>query len=154
MLTEQEKKEIEEEVKHYPYPGVACLDALKIVQAHRGWVADDAVRDIADLLDISSEKVDGVATFYTRIYRKPVGRHVILICDSISCMIMGYEPVYKHISAKLGIHFGETTADNRFTLLPITCLGNCDQAPAMMIDNDLFNMITIENIDQIFEKYE
>jgi NADH-quinone oxidoreductase subunit E len=154
MLTEQEKQEILNEVKHYPYPGVACLDALKIVQSHRGWVEDDAVKDIAMLLDISAEKVEGVATFYTRIYRRPVGRHVILICDSISCMIMGYEPVYNYISKKLGIIFGETTSDNRFTLLPVTCLGNCDQAPTMMIDNDLFNMVSIENIDHLLENYE
>ena len=153
MLTEQEKQEILEEVKHYPYPGVACLDALKIVQSHRGWVEDEAVSDIAALLGISPEKVDGVATFYTRIYRQPVGRHVILVCDSISCMIMGYETVYKYISGKLGIIFGETTADKRFTLLPVTCLGNCDQAPSMMIDNELFNKIGIENIDQLLENY-
>jgi len=154
MLTEQEKQEIMEEVRHYPYPGVACLDALKIVQAHRGWIADDSVRDIAALLEISPEKVDGVATFYTRIYRKPVGRHVILVCDSISCMIMGYESVYDHLSRKLGIIFGETTSDNRFTLLPVTCLGNCDHAPAIMIDNDLFNRVAIEDLDQLLENYD
>jgi NADH-quinone oxidoreductase subunit E len=153
MLTEQEKQEILDEAKHYPYPGVACLDALKIVQAHRGWIEDEVVKDIASILDISAEKVEGVASFYTRIYRRPVGRHVILICDSISCMIMGYQPVYDYISKKLGINFGETTSDNRFTLLPVTCLGNCDQAPTMMIDNDLFNMVGIENIDRLLENY-
>jgi NADH-quinone oxidoreductase subunit E len=153
MLTEQEKHEILEEADHYPYPGVACLDALKIVQAHRGWVEDQAVKDIAELLDISPGMVDGVATFYSRIYRQPVGRHVILVCDSISCMIMGYETVYHHIAGKLGITFGETTADQRFTLLPVTCLGDCDHAPAMMIDNDLFSRISIENIDQLLGNY-
>ena len=153
MLTEEEIQEILEEVKNYPYAGVACLDALKIVQAHHGWVTDDAVKDIAALLDISPEKVDGVATFYTRIYRQPVGRHVILVCDSISCMVMGYETVYNYISVKLGIIFGETTADKRFTLLPITCIGNCDQAPAIMIDNELFDRVNIENIDQLLENY-
>ena len=153
MLTEHEIEEILQEAKQYPYPGVACLDALKIVQHHRGWVEDEAVRDIAALLEISPEKVEGVATFYTRIYRRPVGRHVILVCDSISCMIMGYESLYNHISGKLGIVFGETTSDKRFTLLPVTCLGNCDQAPAMMIDDELFNRVSIENIDHLLENY-
>jgi NADH-quinone oxidoreductase subunit E len=153
MLTEQEKLEIQEEAKHYPYPEVACLDALKIVQQHRGWVNDDAVKDIAALLGTSAEKVEGVATFYSRIYRRPVGRHVILVCDSISCMIMGYESVYNHISGKLGIVFGETTPDNRFTLLPVSCLGNCDQAPALMIDNELYDRVTPDNIDTLMEKY-
>ena len=153
MLTETEIQEIQEEIKHYPYPGVACLDALKIVQAHRGWIEDEVVKDIAQLLEISAEKVEGVATFYTRIYRQPVGRHIILICDSISCMVMGYEPVYDHVSKKLGIIFGETTSDNRFTLLPVTCLGNCDQAPTMMIDNDLYDKINIASIDQLLDNY-
>lgn len=153
MLTEKEKHEILEEVKLYPYPAVACLDALKIVQYHRGWVTDESVRDIAGLLALSTEQVDSVATFYSRIYRQEVGRHVILICDGISCMIMGYESLYDRIFELLGIRFGETTPDKRFTLLPVSCLGDCDHAPAMMIDNDLYNNLTVENIDQLLEKY-
>ena len=153
MLTEEEKHEILEEVRLYPYPAAACLDALKIVQHHRGWVTDESVRDIAAILDISAEHVEGVATFYSRIYRHEVGRHVILVCDGISCMIMGYEPVYDHIAEKLDIRFGETTPDKRFTLLPVSCLGDCDHAPSMMIGNDLYNNLTNEKIDLLLEKY-
>ena len=91
MLSPEEKKEIQEETKLYPYRSAACIDALKIVQHHRGWISDEAVSDIAAELEMSAEEVDSIATFYTRIYRKPVGRNIILICDSISCMIMGYE---------------------------------------------------------------
>jgi NADH-quinone oxidoreductase subunit E len=154
MLTEEERHEILEEAKAYPYPAVACLDALKIVQQHRGWVPDESVRDIAELLSLSPAQVDGVATFYSRIYRQEVGRHVILVCDGISCMIMGYETLYDHISKKLGIRFGETTPDKRFTLLPISCLGDCENAPAMMIDNELYDRLTIEKIGQVLEKYD
>ncbi len=136
MLTIEEINEIKEEITQYPYPSVACIDALKIVQKHRGWVTDESVKDIAEMLGISSEEVDGVATFYSRIYRKPVGRNVILLCDSVSCMIMGYGSLYEYISERLGIGFGGTTADMRFTLLPISCLGDCDNAPAMMINDD------------------
>ncbi len=143
-----------EEAGQYPYPAVACIDALKIVQHHRGWVSDDSVKDIAQLLEISNEDVDGVATFYSRIYRKPVGRNVILICDSISCMIMGYESMYEYISLKLGIHFGETTNDGRFTLLPNSCLGDCDHAPAMMVNNDHYNKLTFEKIDELLSNYK
>jgi NADH-quinone oxidoreductase subunit E len=113
MLSEEEKTEILKEIKQYPYPSAACIDALKIVQEHRGWVSDDAVKDIAQFLQLSNEDVDGVATFYSRIYRKPVGRNVILICDGVSCMIMGYESLYEYISTKLSIRFGQTTSDNR-----------------------------------------
>ena len=154
MLSEIEIKEIQEEIKQYPYPAVACIDALKIVQNRRGWISDESVKDIAQLLSISNEEVDSVATFYSRIYRKPVGRNVILICDSVSCLIMGYESIYSYISKKLGISFGGTTSDGRFTLLPNSCLGDCDNAPAMMINNDHFNRLTIENIDELLSRYK
>lgn len=154
MLTEEEIKEIREETKFYPYPAAACIDALKIVQDHRGWISDETVGDIASELNISDGEVDSIATFYTRIYRKPVGRNIILVCDSISCMIMGYETVYKYISGKLSISFGETTPDGRFTLLPVTCLGDCDHAPALMINKDLHNNISLVKIDEILEKYQ
>jgi NADH-quinone oxidoreductase subunit E len=154
MLSEEEKTEILKEVKQYPYPSAACIDALKIVQEHRGWVSDEAVKDIAQFLHLSNEDVDGVATFYSRIYRKPVGRNIILICDGISCMIMGYESIYEYISKKLSIGFGQTTSDNRYTLLPVSCLGDCDHAPAMMINNDHFNKLTLDKVDEILEKYK
>lgn len=153
MLSPKEKEEIQHEIKLYPYPSAACIDALKIVQEHRGWISDEAVSDIAEELQMPAEEVDSVATFYTRIYRKPVGRNIILVCDNISCMIMGYESVYKKISGKLSIRFGETTADGRYTLLPISCLGDCDHAPSMMINNDLHNNIDINKIDEILENY-
>jgi NADH-quinone oxidoreductase subunit E len=153
MLSPKEKEKIQEEIKLYPYPAAACIDALKIVQEHRGWISDEAVSDIAAELAMPAAEVDSIATFYTRIYRKPVGRNIILICDNISCMIMGYESVYKKISEKLSIRFGETTADGRFTLLPISCLGDCDHAPSMMINNDLHNNIEISKIDEILDNY-
>lgn len=153
MLSEEEKIEIQKEIKHYPHPSAACIDALKIVQNYRGWISDESVKDIAHFLQMSNEDVDSVATFYSRIYRKPVGRNVILLCDSVSCMIMGYESIYEHISKKLNISFGQTTTDNRYTLLPNSCLGDCDHAPAMMINNDHFNNLTIEKVEEILEKY-
>jgi NADH-quinone oxidoreductase subunit E len=154
MLTEEEKHEIAEEMKPFPFPQAVCIDALKIVQKHRGWVSDESVADIADFLGMPAEEVEGVATFYSRIYRRPVGRHVILLCDSMSCLIMGYESLYDHLRQKLGIAFGETTPDERFTLLPNSCLGDCDHAPAMMIDNDHYNYVTKEQIDKLLEEYK
>ena len=154
MLSTKEKEEIHEETRLYPYQAAACIDALKIVQHHRGWISDEAVEEIAAELEMSVEEVDSIATFYTRIYRRQVGRNIILVCDSVSCMVMGYESIYKHISDKLSIRFGETTPDERFTLLPISCLGDCDHAPSVMINNDLHNNLTINSIDEILEKYQ
>ncbi|HLO90889.1 MAG TPA: NADH-quinone oxidoreductase subunit NuoE [Lentimicrobium sp.] len=154
MLTDNEKKEILEEAKAFPYKKAAVIDALKIVQNHKGWLSDESIRDIAEFLEMSVDEVDSIATFYSRLYRQPVGRNVILICDGITCMIMDYESIYDYISNKLGIKFGETTSDNRYTLLPISCLGDCDNAPSMMINNDLYNRLTIENIDDLLDGYK
>ncbi len=154
MLSEEEKNEIIAEAAQYPVPANACIDALKIVQHHRGWISDESVADIAQVLGMSAEEVDDTATFYSRIYRRPVGRHLILICDSVACLIMGYESIYRHVSARLGIKFGETTADGRFTLLPISCLGDCDHAPAIMVDDDHYVNLTSESIDEIIESYK
>ena len=98
--------------------------------------------------------MDGVATFYNLIFRKPVGRHVILICDSISCWILGYEGILDRLRSRLGIRVGETTPDSRFTLLPICCLGACDRAPAIMVDDDLYGDVTPDGLDEILEKYQ
>ena len=154
MLTKLEREQINEEKKLYPYPEAVCIDALKIVQKQRGWISDEAIQDIAGELNMSADEVDGIATFYTRIYRQPVGRNIILICEGISCMVMGYENLYRYISRKLGIVFGETTGDGRFTLLPVSCLGDCDHAPAMMVNEDHYRNLTLSRIDTILEKYE
>jgi NADH-quinone oxidoreductase subunit E len=154
MLSEKEKEEIGHEMKSYPYAPAVCIDALRIVQHHRGWISDESVADVASHLGMSTDEVDGIATFYTRLYRRPVGRNVILICDSISCMILGYESLYEYLSQRLGVKFGETTPDNRFTLLPVSCLGDCDNAPVMMVNDDHFNKLTPAMIDEILAKYK
>src|SRR5512135_1593733 len=106
MLTAEERQEIESEMAHYPTREAVCIDAMKVVQRHRGWVSDENVRDVAELLGMSPADVDGVATFYNLIFRKPVGRHVIFVCDSVSCWIMGYDRVREHLCKRLGVGLG------------------------------------------------
>ncbi len=154
MLTDEEKREIEHELTLFPYSQAACVEALKIVQRHRGWVSDENIKDIAAALGLTAEEIDGVATFYNLIYRRPVGRHVILMCDSISCWIMGYDRVRTCAKKSLGIAPGETTADGRFTLLPVPCLGTCDKAPAMMVGDDLHTNVAPEKFDAVLEPYK
>ncbi|MEW6296725.1 MAG: NADH-quinone oxidoreductase subunit NuoE, partial [Thermodesulfobacteriota bacterium] len=125
----------------------------KVVQAHRGWVSDESLRDVADLLDMTPDELDGVATFYNLVFRRPVGRHVILLCDSVSCWIMGYERVRARLKERLGIGFGETSADGRFTLLPVPCLGACDHAPAMMVGQDLHQDLDADTLDALLARY-
>ena len=153
MLTDAERQEIESHVAEYPYKRAACIEALKIVQRERGWVSDENLKDIAALLEMTPSELDNVATFYNLIFRKPVGKRVILLCDSVSCWLMGYERMREHLNERLEIDFGETTADGEFTLLPMVCLGDCDHAPVMMVGNDLHNNLDPEKIDQILERY-
>ena len=154
MLTETEIQSINHEITLVPHKKAAVIEALKIVQKHRGWINDEMVNAIADHLEISPAEVDSVATFYNLIFRKPVGRHVILLCDSITCYVMGYEKLYAGLQQKLKIKFGETSSDQRFTLLPNACLGCCDHAPALMIDEELFRDLTVETLDEILSKYK
>jgi NADH-quinone oxidoreductase subunit E len=154
MLTEEEKREIDKEIEKYRHKRAAGPEALKIVQKHRGWISDESISDIAQYLDMTDDELDSVATSYDLIFRKPVGRHVILLCDSVSCWIMGYEGIFDYLKSKLGITFGQTTTDGRFTLLPVACLGACDKAPVMMVDETLHVELDREKIDELLEQYQ
>lgn len=153
MLTEEERKEIKKELGHYAQKRSACVEALKVVQRHRRWVSDEALQDVAELLEMTPDELDSVATFYNLIFRRPVGRHVMLICDTVSCWLMGYEALLAHLHQRLGIGLGETTPDGRFTLLPVPCLGACDHAPVLMIDDDLHLDMDEEKLDRLLEAY-
>lgn len=152
-LSAVEHAAIEEEMGHYEDPRAASIEALKIVQQQRGWVPDGACEAIGAVLGISAADVEGVATFYSQIFRQPVGRHIIRVCDSMTCYIGGHESVLESIRKELGIGPGQTTADNRFTLIPVCCLGNCDKAPALMIDDDTFGDVSADSVAALLEAY-
>jgi NADH-quinone oxidoreductase subunit E len=154
MLSPEEREEIEAELPHYPTKQAVSIDAMKILQKYRGWVSDEALQDIAEFLGMSASDLDGVATFYNLIFRKPVGRHVAYVCDSVSCWIMGAQRVTEHMTTHCGSTLGEITRDGRFTVLPIVCLGACDHAPVMMVDDDLHLDLTPEKAVELLERYE
>ncbi len=149
----QDREEIMHCIEHYDDPRAASIDALKIVQKRHGWVPDEAIAAIGGILGIPSADVEGVATFYNLIFRKPVGRHVIKVCDSISCFLTGYDDLIAAIKQHLNLEYGHTTADGRFTLLPICCLGNCDKGPVIMIDDDTHGPVTPAQIATLLETY-
>ncbi len=153
-LSEAERSAIEHEMHHYEDPRAASIEALKIVQKQRGWVPDGAADAIGAILGIPASDVEGVATFYSQIFRQPVGRHIIRVCDSMTCFIGGHENVLGSIKSELGIVPGQTTADGRFTLLPVCCLGNCDKAPALMIDDETFGDVQPEGVAQLLESFQ
>jgi NADH-quinone oxidoreductase subunit E len=154
MLSAEEKIEIEKAISLVPVRKAAGIEALKIVQEHRRWISDESLQDVADYMQMTREELDSIATFYNLLFRKPVGRHIILVCDSISCWVMGYEGIVAELSKRLQIKFGETTFDGRYTMLPNCCLGTCDCAPAFMIDNDLYRNVKADQLDEILSKYK
>ena len=152
-LNEEEVAEIEHERTLYPDTRAVGLEALKIVQKHRGWVSDESLLAVAEYLGLPVAELEGVATFFNLIYRQPVGRNVILYCKSVSCWIMGCDEVKEKISGELGIDYGETSEDGEFTLLPAPCLGDCDRAPVMMVGPDQHRNLDEKNLGEIFARY-
>jgi NADH-quinone oxidoreductase subunit E len=153
MLSREERAEIDAEIAILPDRRSACIEALKTVQRHRRWIDDEALADVAAYLGLSTAELEGVASFYNLLFRRPVGRHVILLCDSVSCWLLGNEPLKQALIARLGASFGEVTTDDRFTALPIQCLGACDRAPALMIDEDLHGPIAARDLDSLLARY-
>jgi NADH-quinone oxidoreductase subunit E len=149
VLSEVERAAIDAELAHLPYRQAAGIDALRIVQAHRGWVSDESLRAVARYLHMAPEELEGVATFYNMIFRRPVGERVILLCNSVSCWVEGCDRVREQLRARLGIGLGETSADGRFTLLPVQCLGACDRAPVIMVGDDLHPQVDDASLEQI-----
>ena len=148
-LSGEEREHIAAMAAHGETARSACIEALKYVQSRHGWVNDAQLAAIAHLLGLSAAELDSVATFYNLIFRKPVGKHVIFLCDSVSCWIMGRERVCAQLHQRLGISQGETTKDGTYTLLPIVCLGHCDHAPAMLIDETLYGDVDAAKLDAI-----
>lgn len=152
-LSNQEIEAIEAEAAHLPDRQSAAIEALQIVQAKRGWVSDESLSAIARLLEMSTAELDSIATFYNLIFRQPVGRHVIMICDSVSCYVMGCDRVRSAVAEHLGIQPGQTTEDGRFTLLPIVCLGACDRAPVMMVDDEVLGDVQAGAVADLLERF-
>jgi NADH-quinone oxidoreductase subunit E len=154
MLPEDVRSEIAAVLDRCVHPHCAAVDALLIITDRYRWISDEHLSAVAQLLRMTVEQLDSVASFYNHLYRCPVGRHVILVCDSVSCWIVGYDGIRDYLIRKLGIELGQTTADDRFTLLPIQCLGACEKAPAMMVDEQLYGDLTPELVDEILSRYE
>ena len=151
MLTEEDQHEIERAIHENEPRCMAVGAALAVVQRENGWVSDEQIQEIATFLHMTPAEVDSIATFYSMIYRRPVGRHVICVCDGVSCHIMGYKALHDHLQKCLKISLGETTTDNLITYLPCSCLGHCEQAPVIMVDGQVIGHMTPEKIDTILK---
>ncbi|MCW5197651.1 NADH-quinone oxidoreductase subunit NuoE [Buchnera aphidicola] len=144
-------KEIRCLKKHVQDNRSILIESLKIVQKYYGWVSDNSMIFLSEILKIPVSEIESVATFYSQIFRNPVGRYVIKFCDSVVCYITGYKKIKKTLEKKLCIKCGETTTDNNFTLLPICCLGACDKGPVLMINNKTYFHLNKSSILKILD---
>lgn len=152
LLPKNQSDEFRAKAAAIDHPHELIVDALRAIQTHHGWVPDAGVELVAELLGVLPVEVEEVATFYDKIFRRPVGKRVIHVCDSICCWANGGEAIAAHLQQTLGIGFGETTTDGMFTLLPTCCLGACGEAPAMMVGLTTYGNLTAERIDAILER--
>jgi NADH-quinone oxidoreductase subunit E len=152
MLPNELKEFLEKQIAHADHPRELVVDVMLVLQEHYGYLSDAAVQEVAVLLGMSPLEVEELATFYTFIYREPVGKYVIHVCDSLICWMDGYESVKDYLFKKLAIEVGATTADGLFTMLPVCCIGYCDLSPAMLINRKVYGHLTPQKIDGILEK--
>lgn len=130
----------------------ALIPLLFVIQRERGWIDNPGVNFLAKFLNLEVTDVWETATFYSMFNMRPVGRHHLQICKTLSCKIMGEPEITGHICDKLGIHAGETTADGRFTVSLVECLGSCGTAPMMQIGFDYYEDLTVEKVDKILDE--
>ena len=152
MLPEALKASLQEKISAAEHPRELVVDVMLELQDHYGYLSDEALEATASLLGMTPLEVEELATFYAFIYREPVGKYVIHVCDSVVCWMDGHESIQEHLCGKLGINMGETTPDKMFTLLPVCCIGYCDRSPAILINRRVYGPLTPEKLDNILEE--
>jgi NADH-quinone oxidoreductase subunit E len=150
-LSEHSLQRIEQLKKRYQHSQAVLLEALWMWQGEHGWISEQGMQHVGDLLGVSHHHVLGVVTFYTMFNRKPVGRHKLEVCTNVSCMLRNSERILKHIEERLQIKTGETTSDNRFTLVEAECLGSCGTAPMMQVGDRYYENLDIDKVDKILD---
>jgi len=147
-------QEIEEIRKNYPTARAALLPALYVAQREFGWLSPEAYSAVSELLGVPPAIARGVGTFYAMYRNKPVGRHVVQLCTNVACMILGAEKLVDFLKSRYGLEPGGTTADNRFSLVIMECIGACGTAPAMLVNDDFYENLTEKYIEEILGKYQ
>jgi NADH-quinone oxidoreductase subunit E len=151
MLSQASRAEIAAHIQKYPpdHKRSAILPALHIAQRQYGYMTDEAVREVANMLDLEPTEVRSVAGFYSLFYKEKIGKHIIHFCNDLPCALRGADEFMLKVCKKLGIELHGTTADGEFTLEPAMCLAACDKAPMMQIDLDYFENLTEAKVDAI-----
>jgi NADH-quinone oxidoreductase subunit E len=151
MLPQELLHPLQKRIAEAEHPRELAIDTMFALQNYYGYLSDDALQEAADLLGLTSLELEELATFYDFIFREPVGKYVIMVCDSVVCWMNGYDSVRNYVCSRLGIQLGETTKDGLFTILPVACIGYCDRSPAMLINRRVYGFLTPEKIDEVLE---
>ena len=155
MLTDKSKEEIRRIRDEYPDPDSALLPALYLAQNdYDGWLPEEAIEAVAAVMGLTPARVGAMASFYTLFHRQPVGRHVIYVCTNVACSLLGAQHLLDYLGQKLGIRVGETSADGRFTLMEVECLGSCGTGPMMQVDDQYYENLTEDKIDQVLAELD
>jgi len=152
MIPTELKTELKAKIDEAEHSWEMAIDVMMALQNHYGYLSDEALEEGARLLDMTPLELEELATFYEFIFREPVGKYVIHVCDGIVCWMNGHQRVIDYLSAKLGIRPGATTSDGLFTLLPVCCIGYCDRSPAMLVNRMPYGPLTPQRIDAILTR--
>jgi NADH-quinone oxidoreductase E subunit len=154
MLSESACRQIQVLISQYPQKRSALIPSMQIAQKEAGYLSPEAVQEIAGIFELSPNEVYEVASFYTMIYKKPVGKYVIQVCTNISCLLCRAEEILAHLVKRLGIKPGETSTDKKYTLVEVECLGSCGTSPVVQINEDYYEDLTPEKLDRILDNLE
>jgi NADH-quinone oxidoreductase E subunit len=150
-FTDDNLKRVEASLAKYPYKRAAIMPVLYIAQEQNGFISGEVINEVANLLEITSEDVLGVVTFYTMYHQQPMGKYHMQVCTNISCMLKGGYEIYERVKEKLGIDNMQVSPDKLFSLEEVECMGSCGTAPMLAVNEDYFENLTKEATDQIIE---
>jgi NADH-quinone oxidoreductase subunit E len=151
MISDTACQKIQALMDQYPQKRSALIPSLQLAQKEAGYLSSEMVSEIARLFELSPIEVNEVVSFYTMFYKKPMGKYVIQVCTNISCLLCNAEEIVAHLIQRLGIKIGETSADRKYTLLEVECLGSCGTSPVIQINEDYYEDLTIEKLDRILD---
>lgn len=153
-FTEENVKRIEVEIKKYPVKKPAVMVALWIAQEQNGWISGEVMKEVANLLEITTEEVLGVVTFYTMYHQKPMGKYHLQVCTNVSCMLRGGYDIYNQVKEKLGINNLQVTDDKLFSLEEVECMGSCGTAPMIAVNEDYYENLNKEKVEEILNVFK
>jgi len=154
MLSQAACQQIQDLIGRYPRKRSALIPALQLAQKEAGHISADIVSEIAEIFSLTPTEVNEVASFYTMLYKKPVGKYVIQVCTNISCMLCNAEGIMEHLTRRLGLCPGETSPDKKYTLLEVECLGSCGTSPVVQINEEYYEDLTPDKLDRILDSLE